>query len=192
MFEESFVYIASSLYAFLVDGKDFVDQPLVIWDWISPAAFFIILLFPGYQKIAALTAMEDDLKEFLDDKIKAKEDMSLLLSFKPLVEALLKNTQTEEDEANSHYCLVAERARLKSEKSKGISGQSPDRSYGSRSCALFPWRSFQYIHLFWCGSGFWNIRCSDGKYSSRKFSHSSFDRRAVCRYLRIGRQTKRA
>ena len=51
MFEESFVYIASSLYAFLVDGKDFVDQPLVIWDWISPAAFFIILLFPAIKRL---------------------------------------------------------------------------------------------------------------------------------------------
>lgn len=68
------------------------------------------------QLTAALTAMEDDLKEFLDDKIKAKEDMSLLLSFKSLVEALLKETQTEED--NSPYCLVAERARLKSERVK--------------------------------------------------------------------------
>ena len=40
-----------------------------------------------------------------------------MLSFEPLVEDLLKESQLD-DEDNSPYCLAAERARLKSEKTK--------------------------------------------------------------------------
>ena len=72
---------------------------------------------PNNEQLAkALSKVEENLMEF-SDKIKTKEDMDLLLSFEPLVEELLKESQLD-DEDNSPYCLMVERARLKSEQAK--------------------------------------------------------------------------
>ena len=72
---------------------------------------------PNREQLAkALSKIEENLTEF-SDKIKTKEDMDLMLSFEPLVEELLKQSQLD-DEDNSPYCLIAERARLKSEQAK--------------------------------------------------------------------------
>ena len=72
---------------------------------------------PNNDQLAkAFSKIEENLREF-SEKIKTKEDMDLLLSFEPVVEELLKVSQLD-DEDNSPYCLIAERARLKSEQAK--------------------------------------------------------------------------
>ena len=72
---------------------------------------------PDRKQLAkAFSKVEKNLQEF-SDEIKEKDDMDLLLSFEPLVEELLKESQLD-NEDNSPYCLIAERARLKSEKAK--------------------------------------------------------------------------
>ena len=60
----------------------------------------------------AFTKMEEKLEVFLKKAEKPDVDMGLLLSFKPLVEELLKN--------NKDYCLVAEKSRIQAEKDKSL------------------------------------------------------------------------
>ncbi len=52
------------------------------------------------------------MQENLEDFLKELDDMPLLLSFRPLVEELLKE--------NPQYCLVAERARIQMEKNENL------------------------------------------------------------------------
>ena len=60
----------------------------------------------------AFTKMEEKLENFLEKAEKPNVDMSLLLSFKPLVEELLKN--------NKDYCLVAEQSRIQAEEDESL------------------------------------------------------------------------
>ena len=60
----------------------------------------------------AFTKMEEKLEVFLKKAEKPDVDMGLLLSFKPLVEELLKN--------NKDYCLVAEKSRIQAEEDKSL------------------------------------------------------------------------
>ena len=60
----------------------------------------------------AFTKMEENLKDFLKKAKDSERDKGLLLSFKPLVEELLKE--------NKDYCLVAERTRIQVEKDENF------------------------------------------------------------------------
>ena len=63
----------------------------------------------------AFMKVEDNLADFLKKARDPEADMGLLLSFKPLVEELLKE--------NKEYCLVAERARIQVEKGESLKNQ---------------------------------------------------------------------
>ena len=63
----------------------------------------------------AFMKVEDNLADFLKKARDPEADMGLLLSFKPLVEELLKE--------NREYCLVAERARIQVEKGESLKNQ---------------------------------------------------------------------
>ena len=60
----------------------------------------------------AFTKMEENLKDLLKEAKDSEGDEGLLLSFKPLVEELLKE--------NENYCLVAEKARIKAERDESL------------------------------------------------------------------------
>ena len=60
----------------------------------------------------AFAKMEEKLKDFLKETKEPEVDEGLLLSFKPLVEELLKE--------DKEYCLVAEKARVKAEKDESL------------------------------------------------------------------------
>ena len=60
----------------------------------------------------AFAKMEENLKDFLKKAKDSEADMGLLLSFKPLVEELLKE--------DNGYCLVAEGARIEAEKDESL------------------------------------------------------------------------
>ena len=63
----------------------------------------------------AFMKVEGNLADFLKKARDPEVDMGLLLSFKPLVEELLKE--------NREYCLVAERARIQVEKGESLKNQ---------------------------------------------------------------------
>ena len=60
----------------------------------------------------AFTKMEENLKNLLKEARDSKGEWALLLSFKPLVEELLRE--------DKDYCLVAEKARIKAEKDESL------------------------------------------------------------------------
>ncbi|MDE0092444.1 MAG: hypothetical protein OXN83_04060 [Oligoflexia bacterium] len=63
---------------------------------------------PNKQELSsAVSKMEEELKEILEKTKDSEVDMGLLLSFRPLVEELLKE--------DTSYCLVAEKAREQAE-----------------------------------------------------------------------------
>ena len=69
------------------------------------------------ELVQAYSEMEKGLTKFLEKKIKApKENMSLLISYEPLVEKLLEEDKGKE--YSSKYCLIAETTRIKAEKLK--------------------------------------------------------------------------
>ena len=68
---------------------------------------------PGKKELKeAFTKMEENLKDLLKEAKDSEGNEGLLLSFKPLVEELLKE--------DKDYCLVAEKARIKAEKDESL------------------------------------------------------------------------
>ena len=68
---------------------------------------------PGKKDLGeAFLKMEEKLKDFLKKAEDPEADMGLLLSFKPLVEELLKEDKS--------YCLAAERARIEAEEKESL------------------------------------------------------------------------
>ncbi|MCZ0932962.1 MAG: hypothetical protein OXJ52_07410 [Oligoflexia bacterium] len=73
----------------------------------------------NWELVQAYSKMEQSLTKFLEEEIKAsKENMSLLISYESLVEELLDEDKGKGN--SSKYCLIAETARIKAEKSEDM------------------------------------------------------------------------